>query len=206
MKILPVLIAMTALGATAQAAAQVAPASAISCTANAAALDPSQVGHTGTDTVTTGTTATPGTTADLGHSGTGTDTMTSGATTATVSGSTDLGHTGTDTATASASVPATMPTSVSLTLQSDAISGPGTMTVTANVAGDPAATTETTATCTVPMTSSSADCTVPDSVQLTWSSTTGGTADATVSCKRVRAAQTVTVRSGDASASFTLSK
>ncbi|CAN5329278.1 hypothetical protein BH11PSE14_BH11PSE14_12160 [soil metagenome] len=194
MKILPVLIAMTALGVSTQAVAQTAPPAGISCVANAA-IDPTQVGHTGTDTLTAAPVAV-GT--DVGH--TGTDTLTA----APVADGTDVGHTGTDTVTATA--PAVMPTTVGLKLASDAMSGPGTMTITASAAADPAATTEATATCTVTMTSSSADCTVPDSVQFTWSSTTGGSADATVSCKRVRAAQTVTVSSGDASASFTLKK
>lgn len=197
MKTLPLLIALLALGASPLVAAQSAPVPSDDVghtgtdTAQSGTIPSDDVGHTGTDTAVSEPIATD----DVGH--TGTDTAVSG----TIP-TDDVGHTGTDT------VMATAPATPALSLQpgSSSMVGPGSMKVTAVMLPDPNATTASTKTFTVPLSSSDPACTVPASVDLVWSSTVGGTAAFAADCSKVSANKTITISSGGTSASFTLTR
>lgn len=132
---------------------------------------------------------------DVGHTGTDTAVIQ----TVPTDG---VGHTGTDTMTASA------PYTPALSLQANSSSmvGPNTMKVTAILSADPSATTATTASYTVPLASSDPACTVPASVTVTWTSTTGGLASFSATCSKVTANTTITISSGSASTHFSLNR
>jgi hypothetical protein len=173
MKILPVLLALVLLGATSfDACAQTSRPTPTT--------DEDELGHTGTDTATIGSTVP---TDEVGH--TGTD--------AATSGSTDVGHTGTDTRTAP-----TGPSPWTLSAESSTISSPGSNTITVTLLADAGAGGDYT----VPLSSSAAACMVPASIAL--DGTTGGKASFQVDCAQVARRTTVTITGGTASTSFTL--
>ena len=117
----------------------------------------------------------------------------------------DVGHTGTDTVTATTATAAYTPT-LSLQATSSSMVGGNTMKVTAIMSANPTATTATTTSFTVPLASSDPVCTVPASVSVTWTSTTGGLASFPVSCGKVSADKTIKISSGSAATSFTLKR
>lgn len=177
MKTLPALIALLALGAVAfDAQAQSAstpPASTPTTT--------DDVGHTGTDTAVTPAPVTD----DVGHTGTDTAVTPTPVTD-------DVGHTGTDTMTTPAG-----PSPWTLSAKPGTISSPGSTTITVTMpAGG-----EGGGSYAVPLSSSTPDCTVPESVDLTWSSA-GGTASFKVDCAKVASKQQVTITGGTTSTSF----
>jgi hypothetical protein len=179
MRILPVLVALLALAASPLVAAQ------------SATVPTDDVGHTGTDTAVTQTVPTD----DVGH--TGTDT----AVTQTVP-TDDVGHTGTDTMTAAAA-----PSTPRLSLQtaSSSMVGPNTMRVTAVMSADPSAPAASYS-YSVPLASSDPACTVPASVDVSWTSAQGGMATFAVTCTKVSTNKTITISSGMTVASFSLNR
>jgi hypothetical protein len=165
-----------------------------------AAVEQTDIGSTGTGTGDIGSTGT-GTgdigstgsgTGDIGSTGTGTGTIGS-----TGSGTGDIGSTGTGTGTVAAGA---WPV-VSLHARSTSLRTPGTMQLTVSLAAMPELSPAEGRNVDVPLASSSAECTVPASVSVPWTSTGGGLATVSVTCGRAPN-QTVTVGSGAASASF----
>ena len=180
MKTLSVFVAFLALAASPLVAAQ------------SAALPTDDVGHTGTDTAVTQTVPTD----DVGH--TGTDTAVSG----TIP-TDDVGHTGTDTMTSAA--PSSAP-AVSLQANSSSMVGPNTMKVTAIIAADPNSTSTATLSASLPLASSDPACTVPASVDITWTASQGGLVSFSATCAKVSANKTITISSGSSSTSFSLNR
>lgn len=184
MKSLPVLIALVLLAATTHAAlAQTVPTTTDPTGTDAApAPADTDVGHTGTDTLTAPTDT------DVGH--TGTDTLTTPT-------QTTVGHTGTDTLT-------TGPSPWTLSAKSSTISSPGSVAITVVMPASSQGGDASAASYTVPLASSDPACTVPASVTLDWSSTTGGLASFDADCSKVAKRTVVTITGGTASTSFTL--
>lgn len=124
---------------------------------------------------------------------------------AAVATETDVGKTGTGTGTGTGTVVAsTGPSPWTLQARSSSISSPRTMTVTAVIPADLDAVSETTASYTVPLSSSDPACTLPESVTLQWSSAAGALGSVQVDCAKVSSNRTVTITGGTASTSFTL--
>ena len=141
-------------------------------------------------------TAPIGTGTDVGRTGTDSATATTGT-------STDVGRTGTDSMLAAAPAPL-LP--MTLAVKSSAITSPGSNTATALMAADQGSTSDATASYTVPVSSSDAACTVPESVTLQWSSSAGAMSSFAVDCAAVSSNRTVTITAGNASTSFTLKR
>ena len=122
-------------------------------------------------------------TGDIGSTGTGTGT---------------IGSTGTGTGTVAAG---TAEPVASLHLRSTSLRTPGSMQLTVALAAMPELSPAQSQSVVVPLASSSAECTVPASVTVAWTSADGGMATVAVTCARAPG-QTVTLSSGAASASF----
>ena len=95
---------------------------------------------------------------------------------------------------------------MTLAVKSSSIASPGSNTATALIAADQSATSEATASYTVPVSSSDAACAVPESVTLQWSSSAGAMSSFAVDCAKVSSNRTVTITAGNASTSFTLKR
>ena len=132
-------------------------------------------------------------TGDIGSTGTGTGTIGS-----TGSGTGTIGSTGTGTGTVAAG---TAEPVASLHLRSTSLRTPGSMQLTVALAAMPELSPAQSQSVVVPLASSSAECTVPASVTVAWTSADGGMATVAVTCARAPG-QTVTLSSGAASASF----
>lgn len=149
---------------------------------DAAADQETDIGSTGSGTGDIGSTGSG--TGDIGSTGTGTGTI----------GSTG---TGTGTVTAGGAEPV-----ASLHPRSTSLRTPGTMQLTVSLAAMPDLVPAERRTVAVPLSSSSAACSVPASVAVDWDSANGGMATVAVACVRAPNA-TVTISSGAATASFT---
>lgn len=167
-----------------------------------AAVQETDIGSTGSGTGDIGSTGTG--TGDIGSTGTGTGTIGS-----TGSGTGDIGSTGTGTGTigSTGTGTGTVATSAvepvaSLHLRSSSLRTPGTMQLTVGLAAMPDLVPAESRNVVVPLASSSAECTVPASVTVPWTSADGGLATVAVTCARAPG-QTVILSSGAASTSFT---
>ena len=116
----------------------------------------------------------------------------------TGSGTGTIGSTGTGTGTVAAG---TAEPVASLHLRSTSLRTPGSMQLTVALAAMPELSPAQSQSVVVPLASSSAECTVPASVTVAWTSADGGMATVAVTCARAPG-QTVTLSSGAASASF----
>jgi hypothetical protein len=182
MKTLSVLVAFLALAASPLVAAQ------------SATVPTDDVGHTGTDTAVIQTVPTD----DVGHTGTDTAVIQTVPTD-------DVGHTGTDTVTTTMAAPASAPP-LSLQAASSSMVGPNTMKVTAIISASPNSTSTVGLGYSAPLASSDPACTVPASVDLSWTSSRGGTAAFSATCTKVSADKTITISSGSASTHFVLKR
>jgi len=157
-------------------------------------LDPAagtnDIGSTGTGTGTN----------KIGSTGTGTGTNNIGST-GTGTGTNNIGSTGTGTGTFQSAARAFEP-EVSLSTSATALRTPGTVKLTVTLAADASLDPPQAHDVSVPLASSSASCNVPAAVTVAWTSTAGGSASVDVVCKKA-GAQTVTLSSGAATASFT---
>jgi hypothetical protein len=84
------------------------------------------------------------------------------------------------------------------------VTGPGTNTISVDIAADPTSTSTATTIYTVPLSSSDAACSVPGSVKVAWTASAGGHASFKADCAAVPTTLTVTITGGTATADFEL--